>query len=133
MSEQNDSIVPKSSRKKWSVVASLYTVLALNFFLCDYLYILLNKYRRGISFGVFLVAGVLSYPLFFIYIIVSICSVPYWIKNRKSDPIRAVIPLLIVIATLILYALYIAFIAPHIADGGFWCYFILYEIERLSS
>ena len=43
MSEQNCAIEQHAPMKKWSVVASLYTIWAVTFYLCDYGYILLTK------------------------------------------------------------------------------------------
>ena len=135
MSEQKENTVRDVSKKKWSVIASLYSVWASIFFLCDYLYIILTKYRRAIPLGLIVGVGFLSYIFIPIYITIGLCSIPYWLLNRKKTPIRAAIPSLIVCTTLIIYFLYIIFITPHIDGSGYWYNFILFlfEIERWSS
>jgi len=133
MSEQNCNVVQNTPTKKWSITASIYTFFAVTFFLWEYGYTLLTKYRRAAPLGLIMGAGILSYPVFFTYVIVALCSIPYWIVNRRKSPIRAVMPILIVCISLIIYVLYVVFITPHIDGGGIWYHFILFEIERLST
>ena len=133
MSEQKDNTDRKLSGKKWSVVASLYTVWAFLFFLFDYLYILLTRYRRAVPLGLIVGVGFISYFLIPMYLIAGFCSIIYWLKNHKKTPIRAAIPPLIVCGTLIIYVLYVIFIVPHINGGGYFYRFILFEIERWLS
>jgi len=133
MSEQNNNIVQRASKRRWSVTASIYIVWALTFFLSEYLYILLTIHRRGVPLGLIMGVGLLSYFVIPAYIIIGLCSIPYWIINRKANSIRAAIPLFIVCATVILYVLYVIFAVPHINGGGAFYRFILYEIERAAS
>ena len=133
MSEQNNNSDRKISSKKWSVISSLYAVWAFFLFLSDFLYVLLTRYRRTVPLGVFVGLGVLSYFFIPLYLIAGLCSIPYWVRNRKKTPIRAAIPLIIVCVTLIVYVLYVIFIAPHIDGAGILYRFILFEIERWSS
>jgi len=118
MSEQSNNIVQKATKKRWSVAASIYIVWALTFFLYEYLGILLTIHRTGVPLGLIMGVGFLSFFAIPAYIIVGLCSIPYWIINRKANSIRAVIPLLIVCITLIVYVLYVIFAVPHINGGG---------------
>ena len=133
MSERSCAIVQNAPTKKWSVVDLLYTFFAVTFFLWDYGCILLTKYRRAAPLGLIVGVGFLQYFAFLVYVIVALCSIPYWIMNRKKAPARAATPISIVCVELIVYALYVIFIAPHIDGGGVWFRFILFEIERFSA
>ena len=133
MSDQNKNTVQESSKKKWSFAASIYTVWASTFIIYEYLYILLTKYRKAAPLGMILLVGFLSLFIIPIFIIIALCSIPYWLKNRKKDPVRAVIPLLIVCITMTLYTLYFFFVAPHIEGSGLFYNYIIFEIMRWSS
>ena len=133
VSDWNDNEIRNVPTKKWSAVATFYSIWGATFFLWDYGYILLTKYRRAAPLGLIMGFGALQYLAFFVYVLVALYAILYWVTNRKKSSVRAIIPILIVCITLIVYVLYIIFITPHIDGGGLWYKFILFEKERLLS